>query len=38
MWYDTTYVGVGLAQTPDGWTFIVARYSPPGNMVGERPY
>ena len=33
----TTHVGMGLAISPSGTTYVVARYSPPGNYVGQSP-
>ena len=37
VWKNTTSVGCALAS--DGKTdFLVCRYSPPGNVVGEKPY
>lgn len=38
MWHGTTRVGIGMARSSDGLTFIVARYTPEGNMSGEHPY
>jgi len=39
VWRSTTHVGVGKATvtSPNGYieTYIVARFSPPGNYVGE---
>lgn len=38
MWSSTTNVGLGWATGTNGWVYVVGRYSPPGNMSGERPY
>ena len=38
IWQSTTEVGMALAVSKSGKTFVVARYSPPGNYVGETPY
>lgn len=37
IWSGTTHVGMGLAVSPSGTTYVVARYSPPGNYVGQSP-
>lgn len=37
IWSATTHVGMGLAVSSSGTTYIVARYSPPGNYVGQSP-
>ncbi|KAF2168786.1 hypothetical protein M409DRAFT_36278, partial [Zasmidium cellare ATCC 36951] len=38
VWYSTTHIGMGRAQAENGTTFIVARYSPAGNVKGEKPF
>ena len=38
MWYSTTKIGMGAATDSDGNTYVVARYFPPGNFSGEKPY
>lgn len=38
VWRDTLHVGMGKAKSKDGKTYIVARYAPPGNVKGERPF
>jgi hypothetical protein len=38
MWKDTTHVGMGKAMSSRGECFIVARYYPQGNYIGEKPY
>jgi uncharacterized protein YkwD len=40
VWKNTSKVGCGKAKvtTAYGGTFVVCRYSTPGNYVGERPY
>ncbi|MBU6449776.1 MAG: CAP family protein [Rhodospirillales bacterium] len=37
IWRSTTKVGCGLAEN-DGNDVLVCDYSPPGNVMGERPY
>ncbi|ETS79634.1 hypothetical protein PFICI_09487 [Pestalotiopsis fici W106-1] len=38
VWSTTTNVGMGSATSSDGATYVVARYSPPGNYIGETAY
>ncbi|KAI9713372.1 MAG: hypothetical protein M1812_006650 [Candelaria pacifica] len=38
VWKSTTKVGMAKAQAANGKWFTVARYSPPGNYVGQKPY
>lgn len=38
VWKSTTAVGIALAVSKSGATYVVARYSPPGNWQGEKPY
>ncbi len=38
VWRQTTEVGYGIAKGADGTVYIVANYSPPGNMMGQSPY
>ncbi|KAK6069985.1 SCP-like extracellular protein [Seiridium cupressi] len=38
VWSSTTNVGMGLAAGSDGAVYVVARYSPPGNYIGETAY
>ncbi|KAJ9150267.1 hypothetical protein NKR23_g3657 [Pleurostoma richardsiae] len=38
MWSTTTQVGMGSATDSQGGVYIVGRYSPPGNIVGQAPY
>ncbi|KAF2171889.1 hypothetical protein M409DRAFT_18120 [Zasmidium cellare ATCC 36951] len=38
MWSGSTHLGMGKAQSKAGGTYIVARYTPQGNMYGEKPY
>ena len=38
VWKSTTKVGIALARSSEGKEYIVARYSPPGNYIGEFPY
>jgi hypothetical protein len=37
IWKGTSLVGCAIT-TADGWDYLVCRYSPAGNLVGERPY
>ena len=37
VWKDTTEVGCGQANNTDV-TYLVCRYTPPGNVIGETPY
>ena len=38
VWENTTEVGMAMAVSKSGKTYVVARYSPGGNYVGEYPY
>ena len=38
VWNNTTEVGMAMAVSDSGKTYVVARYSPQGNFVGEFPY
>ncbi|KAK7424484.1 hypothetical protein QQX98_000449 [Neonectria punicea] len=38
IWKSTTKVGMAIASGTNGETYVVARYSPPGNYIGEKPY
>jgi hypothetical protein len=39
VWRDTTHVGCAAANGKDGnWDYLVCRYSPPGNYMGQKPY
>ena len=38
IWESTTAVGMGMAVSSNGETYVVARYNPPGNYVGKYPY
>ncbi|CAH0037634.1 unnamed protein product [Clonostachys solani] len=38
MWKTTTSVGIASANNGKGAYWTVARYSPPGNTVGQKPY
>ncbi|KAK7210375.1 hypothetical protein V2G26_017553 [Clonostachys chloroleuca] len=38
MWKTTTSVGIASATNGKGTYWTVARYSPPGNIVGQKPY
>lgn len=35
IWKDCTEMGAGGSSTKDGWNFVVARYSPAGNLKGK---
>lgn len=35
VWEDTREVGIGIARSKDGHVYVVANYSPPGNMIGN---
>lgn len=37
IWSTTTHVGMGFAVAGSGTTYVVARYAPQGNIVGELP-
>ena len=38
VWKNTTEVGMAMAVSSSGKTYVVARYSPAGNYSGEYPY
>jgi hypothetical protein len=38
LWRGTTNVAVAKVRAGDGSTWVVGRYTPPGNMSGETPY
>jgi len=38
IWETTTEVGMALAVSESGATYVVARYSPQGNITGQTPY
>jgi hypothetical protein len=38
VWLNTSHVGMGKARAANGWTYIVGRYWPQGNIVGEKPF
>ncbi len=38
VWRSTTHMGLGVAVSNSGETYVVARYNPPGNFFGEKPY
>lgn len=35
IWADTKEVGVGVAKSKEGQVYVVANYSPPGNVIGN---
>ncbi|ETS85910.1 hypothetical protein PFICI_03935 [Pestalotiopsis fici W106-1] len=38
VWNTTTKIGMANATASNGGVYTVARYSPPGNYVGQKPY
>ena len=38
VWKSSTMIGIALSRSSSGKEYIVARYSPPGNYIGEYPY
>ena len=38
IWSTTTKVGIAWAISNTGKVYVVARYNPPGNMIGSFPY
>ena len=38
VWNSTKYLGMGSAISSDGKVYVVARYNPPGNYIGQFPY
>jgi hypothetical protein len=38
MWHSTTKVGMAAATDSKGGVYVVGRYSPEGNIVGQKPY
>ena len=38
LWHGSTHLGMGKARTKAGSTYIVARYTPQGNIIGDKPY
>ena len=38
VWYNTTEIGIAMAVSSSGKTYVTARYSPAGNYVGQTPY
>lgn len=35
VWRTTTHVGCALYPAPNGWTYLICRYTPPGNIDGK---
>ena len=35
VWKSTTHVGCALYPAPNRWTYLICRYSPPGNVDGK---
>ena len=38
VWENTTEIGMGVAVSKSGETYVVARYNPAGNVIGKFPY
>lgn len=38
MWKSSTKIGIGAASNGKGGYYTAARYSPPGNYAGQKPY
>lgn len=38
IWSTTTEVGIAMAISDSGKVYVAARYSPPGNYIGNHPY
>ena len=38
IWSTTTEVGIAVAISDSGKVYVAARYSPPGNYIGNHPY
>lgn len=38
VWQKSTKLGMGIAKAKNGKIYIVANYSPAGNIIGEKPY
>jgi hypothetical protein len=38
LWKSTGRLGMGSAKDSRGWTYVVGRYSGPGNWSGQKPY
>jgi uncharacterized protein YkwD len=38
VWKNTTEIGMGVAVSKSGETYVVARYNPHGNFIGQFPY
>ncbi|MGW0839690.1 pathogenesis-related family 1 protein [Streptomyces sp. NPDC002787] len=38
VWRGSTRVGAAKARCANGWTYVVARFDPPGNWMGRRPF
>ena len=38
IWQKTQKVGIGMARASNGEVYVVARYYPPGNFIGQYPY
>lgn len=38
VWRGSTHVGMGIAGDPQTGLYVAANYSPPGNLIGEKPF
>lgn len=38
VWSDSNRVGCARVQCDNGWYFVTCNYSPPGNVIGQKPY
>jgi hypothetical protein len=38
VWKGTTHVGCAVHTAPSGWSYLICRYSPPGNIDGKPVY
>ena len=38
VWRSTRQIGIGMAVSEDGRVYVVARYFPAGNFIGQYPY
>ena len=38
VWFNTKEVGIASARSKNGKVYVVARYYPTGNIIGEFPY
>lgn len=38
VWRDSVHLGCARAKCNNGWVFVICSYSPPGNIIGQRPF